>query len=471
MSSPFSKLATAAAIVVVAAATILVLDRSASQAYALGDISAAFDQAQVIHVRGWRYFPRFKMKDGAERPPVAIESWIDLENGRMRQTQVAISQRGVGSSHGISDVNTTITVTESVCDGPYLMTLDHAAKTAAFAGLSEYGRQLMAYRQSRLLWGQLCSQPAQLGHFTKTGQDEIDGVPHDIWQLDSVAGMGGFASGGGVSAGGGGSGGSFVQRPVGAGSQIVPSQSRLWISTASGRLTRAQVLSQTGDGQWTVEQDYSTIDYDVTIPEGTFATEPPEGYTATNSKETAPVMELQSAIARCANLECQVPASFTLGDGSVVVGWQSIDRGSDESQEPLFAGLTFGGSLPKLPIELYGIKPAGASDRMAYAARHLACTSRAGRFTEWTLYVPKATPPASVKYQGYDAISRFNTATPLNGAVGMNVGYGVPVDSAEDFEKWVRGAMAEFGDGPAPADVTYDKVSDLIRQIRTPNRP
>jgi len=472
MSSPFSKLATAAAVVVVAAVTIVVLDRSASRAYALSDISSAFDQAQVVHVQGWRYFPRFKVKDGAERPPVAIESWIDLENGRMRQTQVALSQRGTGSSHGISDVNTTITVIETVCDGPYLMTLDHTAKTATFARLSEYGRQLMAYRQSRLLWGQLCSQPAQLEHFTKTGQDEIDGVPHDIWQLDSVAGMGGFASGGGISAGGGGSnGGGFVQRPIGAGSQIIPSQSKLWISTASGRLTRAQVLSQVGTGRWELEQDYSTIDYDVAIPEGTFATEPPEGYTATNSKETAPVMEPQGTMARCANLECRVLASFTLGDGSVIVGWRSADSGSDESQESLFAGLTFGGSLPRLPIEIFGIKPAGASDRMAYTARHLACTSKSGRFIEWALYVPKNAPPASVKYQGYDAIARFNTATSLNGAVGMNVGYGAPVDSPEDLEKWVRGAMAEFSDGPAPTDVTYDRVSDLIQQVRTSNKP
>jgi hypothetical protein len=472
MNSPFSKLATAAAIVVATALTIVVLDQSTSRAYAISDVSAAFDQAQVIHVQGWRHFPRFKMKDGTERPPIAIESWIDLENGRMRQTQVAISQRAVGSSHGVPGVNTTIGVTEVVCDGPYLMTLDHTAKTATFAQLSEYGRQLMAYRQSRLLWGQLCSQPAQLEQFTKTGREEIDGVPCDIWQLDSVAGMGSFASGGGVSAGGGSrGGGSFVQRTVVSGSQIIPSQSKLWISTAGGRLTRAQVLSQTGNGQWTVEQDYSKIDYDVTIPEDVFATELPDGYTATNPKETAPVMEPQGAMARCANLECQVPASFTLGDGSVIVGWQSLDRDSDESQGSLFANMTFGGSLPKLPIEIFGIRPAGSSDRMAYTARHLAYTSKAGRFTEWALYVPKATPPAGVKYQGYDAISRLNTATSLNGAVGMNIGYGVPVDSAEDFEKWVRGAMAEFSDAGAPADVPYEKVSNLAQQVRTTGKP
>ena len=73
--------------------------------------------------------------------------------------QVAVAQSGRLSSFAPPNVNTTVTVTETVCDGSYLMTLDHNAKTATFTRISDYGRQVMAYRQSRMLWGQLCVQP------------------------------------------------------------------------------------------------------------------------------------------------------------------------------------------------------------------------------------------------------------------------------------------------------------------------
>jgi hypothetical protein len=286
--------------------------------------------------------------------------------------------------------------------------------------------------------------------------------------------MGGFATGSGVNAGVGGSGGGGGSVP-GRVNAMIPTlslQSKLWVSTDNGRLARAQVLSQTQDGQWELEQDYGTIDYDVTIPEDTFATEPPVGYTATNSKETAPVVDLWGPTARCGNLECRVPASFTLGDGSVVVAWRSSDVESEKSQEPLFANAAFGGPLPQLPIELLGIKPAGTPDRMAYKACHLAHTSKAGRLTEWALYVPRSNPPTAVKYQGYDALFRFNVTAAPNGGVGMNVGYGVPIASAEDFEKWVLGAMAELADdGTAPENLTYQKVLDLAHKVRTSAEP
>ena len=474
MRSPFSKLATAATVVLVAAVSIVVLDRSAAPAYALTDLSAAFEQANVIHVEGWQYFPRLPLADdGTARPPVPIRSWIDLENGRMRQMQVAVAQSMHMSAFNPPDVNTTVTVTETICDGSYLMTLDHNAKTATFTRISDYGRQLMAYRQARMLWGQLCVQPAQLEDFVKTGREEIDGSPYDVWQLDNAGGMGGLVFGGGGGAGGGSSSGSGqVQGHIDIEGMIPTLQSRLWLAADSGRLGRAQVLSRIGDGHWQLEQDYHTIDYDVKIPAGTFATEPPAGYTATNSKETAPIMELPRGTVGCGNLECSVLANFTLGDGSVIVAWQSRDHDTEGSQEPLFANLTFGGPLPKLPIEIYSLKPAGGSERSAYTARHLGRTAKAGGFIEWALYVPKTVLPADSKYLSCDALFRFNVATPPSGGMGMTVSAGVPVKTAEEFDKWVRGAMAEFSDNAtAPADVTYPKVSDLAQQTRTPVKP
>ncbi len=471
MKSPFSQLATAAAVVVIAAVTLVVLDRSAAPAYALSDVAAAFDQAHVIHVEGWQYFPRLKQSDGTAMPPVLIRSWIDLENGRLRQAYVAMAQRARMSSSGVPDVNTAITVREMVYNGPYMMTLDHTAKTAVFARMTDYYRQWMIYQKLRMLWDQLCSWPAQLEHFVKVGQDEIDGHPYDIWQLDAANGMGGLVGGGA----GGGGGWSSNGNGSGEGhfAPAIPSlQSRLWVSADTGRLGRAQVLSQTGDGHWELEQDYHTIDYDVPIPARTFDAEPPAGYTALNAKETAPFVPLASGTVVCDNVQCRTFVSFMLNDGSVIVAWQSFVLGATESQEPLFANLAFGGSLPRLPAEIYSLKPAGAPDRTAYVGRHLSYTSQAGRFIEWALYVPKTTPPPNVKYLGYDMLSRFNTATPPGGRIGMTVGSGVAVQTAEDFDQWVRGAMAEFSDsGGPPVDVTYQKVCDLAQQVRTSIKP
>jgi hypothetical protein len=309
-----------------------------------------------------------------------------------------------------------------------------------------------------------------LEHFVKVGQDEIDGHLYDIWQLGAATGMGGLVGG---SAGGGdgwrsdgnGSG-------EGQSAPAIPSfQSRLWVSPDTGRLGRAQVLSQSGDGHWELEQDYHTIDYDVPIPARTFATEPPAGYTPTNSKETAPFVPFASGTVVCDNVQCRTFVSFMLHDGSVIVAWQSCVLGDTESQEPLFADLAFGGPLPKLPAEIYSLKPAGAPDRMAYVGRHLGYTSQAGRFIEWALYVPKTTPPANVKYLGYDMLSRFNSPTP-SGRMGITLGSGVAVRTAEDFDRWVRGAMAELGDnGTVPEHITYQMVCDLARQVRTSIKP
>lgn len=461
MRSPITKLAAAAAIII-ACTTALFFWRSTGSGIALADASTAFDQARVIHVEGWQYFPWNKLSDGTSIRPVDIEWWLDLEKGRMRQTQATIAQSMSMSSTDVADCNTVVTEIETVCDGSYLMTLNHTAKTAAFTRVSDYSRQLMTYRQSRLLWGQLCGRPAQLEHFVKMGRDDIDGNSYDIWQLEAGGGMGNVVGGAGAGGRGWSTGNGSGQGHV---AMAIPSlQSKLWISPNSGRLGRAQVLSKIGDGHWRLGQDYYTIDYDVQIPESTFTTELPAGYTATNSKETAPVMELPRATVRYGSLECSVVASFTLSDGSVIVAWQGCDDEDQGSQEPLFANLTFGGPLPKLPIEIYSLKAVGTSERAAYTARHLGHTSKADQLIEWTLYVPKITPPDNVKYLGYEALWRFNTTTQPSGQIGMTVGYGVPIKTPEDFDKWVRGAMVELSDSAtAPDQVTYQSVSKLIQ--------
>ena len=47
------------------------------------------------------------------------------------------------------------------------------------------------------------------------------------------------------------------------------------------------------------------------------------------------------------------------------------------------------------------------------------------------------------------------------------VDYGILIETAENFDWWVLGAMAELSDdGKAPEDITYQTVLQLAEQIR-----
>jgi len=68
---------------------------------------------------------------------------------------------------------------------------------------------------------------------------------------------------------------------------------------------------------------------------------------------------------------------------------------------------------------------------------------------------------------GYSVLYRFNLDHKPKWIIGLDVGHGIPIETAEDFDAWVRGARAELSDGGTPPpDVTYQKIVDLARQIR-----
>ncbi len=438
MSSPLTKLGAAA--VVIAAVSIVILDRSVTPAYALTDLLTTFDQARVIHVKGRHYFSSSKKPDGAEAPPVEVETdnWIDLGNHCFRYTQTGVSDDDRG--------NVTVRRMETVCNGPYTMLIDPAGKRVGYMRISDLNRELTTYRLSRLAWSQLCGRPDQLADFVKAGRENIGGTAYDIWQLDMAPAAGG--------------GGGALSQPV--------MRFKLWLSADSGRLGRSQRWSPSQDGPWQLEDDYQVIEYDVQPPADTFTLVPPPGYAVANAKETAPLMGLTgSGSASSGAGECSVLVSFTLADGSVVMGWRSSDRSVKGSQEPLLASLVFGGPLPKLPIELFGLKPAGAANGTTYTGYHLAWTRKGNQLIEWSLYVPDGEPPAGVKSLGYDVLYRFNLDPQPKWIIDLNAEYGLPIGNAADFEKCVLGAMAELSDsGTPPPDVTWQKVVDLARRIR-----
>lgn len=425
MTSRYSKFGAVAATVVFAAIATLFLSRS-TPAYAITDLATAFDQVRVIHIKGRYYFPGRRASDGAERAPIETDNWIDVGNHRVRYAQVGDAG-----------------IMETVCNGPYAMMVLHPNKMVGYSRVSELNRELMTYRLSRLAVIQLYGGPEQLAGFVKVGQESMSGTTYDVWQLDTA-------------------------HVPAAGLSSASLRFKLWLTADRGRLVRSQVWSHNRDGQWQLRNDFDTIEYNVEPPAGTFTLEPPPGYTAANSKETAPPMGLmEGGSASSGAAECGTFVSFTLADGSVVLGWRSSDRSTKESQEPLFANRVFGGPLPELPVEIYGLIPFGGGNGTTYIGYHLAWTRKADRLIEWGLYVPDGVPPASVRSLGYRTLCRYHLGPKFMGAVSLNPEYGLPVGNAADFQKYVLGAIAELSDsGTPPSDVTWQKVVDLARQKR-----
>jgi hypothetical protein len=437
MKTRIAKVASVAAVIAVAALALTFWSRFSAPAYAITDLPAQFEQARTIHVQGWHYFPEHTMPDGSPVPPSAIDNWTDVENARSRYTTTALLTGGVDG--------TKVIVSEVVRDGPSWMRIDHGdRRSVTYFHVSEYQQKLGVRQISKLISGQLFGDITQLSNSIVVGAERIDGTACDIWQSDDADG----------------------------------GRWRQWLSADTGRLVRAQFLRKMDSGEWKVATDYSLIEYNVEPPEGTFSLEPPEGYTADNSPQTAYSMDLgKNGLPGFRDEDwyyyCGPKLAFALADGSIVLGWQSFDPMDAEKQAVLFEGVTFGGPLPKLPIEFYALIPDNGSSEPVYAGYHLAFTRKQGRFVEWGLYVPNGTPPADVQETGYEMLYRWNLEFARNFVFEhMPVKPEFTIETAEEFDEWVLGAMAELADGgTAPADVTYQKVIDLAQQVRTSVAP
>jgi hypothetical protein len=409
------------------------LEKLTAPAYAITDLPQLFANATAIHIQGWQYFPGHRMADGKKIPPVEVDNWIDLETSRSRHTGTGLS---------IDGNNIRITLGETVSDGEYEMVLDHTQKTVTFFKISDYKRMLNVHRLSTIIFGQILGEVEQLENFSKVGQEEIDGVEYEIWVGDVTH--------------------SITKQAV---------RFKHWLSPSTGELARTQAWSKVGSDEWELCYDYYEIAREAKLPDQVFLTEVPQGYAAQNTKETATPTKLGGGGFGYSNerydLSLTRQISFTLSDGSVIAGWCSVDSKSESPQQQLFNGLEFGGPLPKLPVEIYALKPAGVTSNITYTGYHLACTRKADAFTEWSIYLPEGNPPPSVKQLGYEVLYRFNLEDQPKWIIGCRYEYGVFVATRQGFEKWVLGAMAELSnDGKVPENVTYETVLQLIEEIR-----
>ncbi len=402
-------------------------------AYGMSDVPELFRKARGIHLQGWLHY---NLTDKDRRvPPMPVERWIDQENARYRITQTTVYA---------DPEQVTFTMREIIVNGEYKLVLNHTDKEAFFYRIGDYQRALETYYRVQDVFGRLFGNIENCVNFTRTGQERINGVTYDIWKYE-------------------------VKDP----GTSHTSRYKYWLSPQTGQSGRFRTWYKNGGEPWRLGHDYDRIERDVPIKEGVFALEVPEGYEAKNTQETAERLALnEQGHIGSGGLVLDPYISFALSDGSVILGWCSVDQESGTSQQGLFKGLELGGALPRLPVEVYALKPSGWAGKTTYPGRHLAYTKKGDRLIEWSLYVPNGPPPGRGRMLGYDLLCRFNVPRAVQSWPGMDVDCGIPVETSEDFETWVSGAMAELSDdGAAPENVTYENVKELIRQIRSSLRP
>jgi hypothetical protein len=402
----------------------------ANVAYGMTDVPGLYKNARVIHLQGWLHY---NLTDkGKKVPKVPLERWIDQENGRIRFTQPSVYA---------DPERVTITMREVIANGQYKMVLNHTDKKAVFYRISDYQRMLQTHHGVQDMFGHLFGNVEIFEDFVKTGREEIDGVTYDVWVCD-------------------------VKKPDSTISRI--DRYKYWLSPATGESGRFQSWYKNGEEPWRLGHDYYKIERDVEIQKDTFALVVPKGYEASNTRETAIPLELdEMGGVGHESLRLDPRISFTMSDGSVVLGWRSVDAESATSQIELFEGLEFGGNLPRVPVEIRALKPSGWPGDTAYIGRHLAHTQKGDMWIEWSLYVPDGLPPKRSEMLDYDVLCGFNPEQQIDHWPSTSVDYGIRIETEEDFNKWVLGAMAELNDeGRSPKQVTYEKVLQLAKEIR-----
>jgi len=420
----------AAVIVIAVVLSIAIFERSVRPAYGIGDMPGLLYSARTLHVKAWSYFPEDTASGQVQRR-VALESWFDLENGLSRIM-----------SAGYNDVpeNTSLVLVESVFDGQYKIRINHSEKTVNFERLSPFQQELYVHQNIRDFVSQMLADPERLDEFNQTGEEVIDGVWYDIWEGEA-------------------------KHPVWHHTWKVKS----WIAPDTGELAHACVWTRRGSGEWSRSYEVEKVQRNVNIPSEVFATEPPAGYELLNTKEAAKIPEFNFGLTcyqKRLTLKVSTKICFTMPDGSVILAWRSEDGESNVSQAEVFENLRAGGSLPKLPIEIYALKSIGGGDTVSYNGRHLCHTIKNGKFYEWSIYVPAQPASARSDFLGYQTIPRFNP--PQDRALfSLPVYDDLQVEDEKQFNKWVVGAMAELSnDSQAPENIVYESVIQLAEQIR-----
>jgi hypothetical protein len=437
MKSKITKLAAAAVIIIAAVLLITILDKSATPAYGITDVPELLKKAKTLHIKGCVFFPDPTSPDKNYRK-LELDYWFDVENGRYRLYKPGGIDKDTGEPKYYPIVS----------DGQFVMNEIHHRpltgqtwKSISFTKLSPYQARLQTYRSSYQFLMRMFGSGNQIQGTIKVGQEEIDGTVFDIWQNEFYL-------------------------DDGRGTKI-----RTWLVPNSGKIGRILFWhkKQKDEPNWRPYFDFDTIELDIVPPPKIFSTKPPDGYKLDNTKETAHISTLGiSPHYRFKVHDLHLHIGFTLSDGSVILGWSCQGKvESSIADLDMFKDLVIGGKLPDLSVKIVGLKPIPRQFDINYSGHHLAYTQKDGNFYEWSLYVPDSQPPERNSLFGYEVNIKFEVDKKKVGTWPRNLSEDLTINSSDDFNTWIHGAMAEFSDdGKAPEGVTYESVLQLARRIR-----
>ncbi|TKJ38080.1 MAG: hypothetical protein CEE38_04790 [Planctomycetes bacterium B3_Pla] len=424
----------AAAMIVVAVLIGVHWFGAGAPAYGITEALELWNNAETVHIKGWKFL---HTGDDTQLEKFPFDIWFDKRNGRFKhwgplftayKTETPRYGLTVSDGQYIMDSFAYINMDTS----GYINSDDNSVPPSVrFTKLSPF--------QQRLRIRTMNPFPAyfanlnQVKGFTKVGREQIKNKTVDIWEGVNITA-----------------------------SHLFSSKKKIWLSPETGEIVRIFTWRNAGKNsvRWVALSDADTIEYDVVPPANCFNTYPPAGHKQTNTKET--VVERELGLFRGADPRFHSCVGFTLKDGSVIYGWHANNE-PNESQAHLFTDLEPGGPLPNLPATVDGLKPWPAEEGITLAGRHLTFTRKNGRFYEWGIYVSDEKVPERNTFGTYRIISKCNFA---NIGIG-NVGQELTINSEQEFDIWVRGAMAELSDdGKAPESVTHKNVLQLAEKLR-----
>jgi len=437
--SRFTKFAAAAVVILVVVFGMTFLDRSSKPAFGMTDVLEFISQAKTLHIRGWRV-ERYGTPPKELKLP--FEYWYDLENGRYRMNYSNMSLGG-----------NEIDYSSRICDGQYIMsegrykpTGDRVHKTINF-------EKVDPAKRINIKWLDWYRKLVQIEGFHKIGQEAIGGERFDIWEGEYNSGVG---------------------------DNIDRVRLQTWLSPETARVGRSKTWRKKDNEDWVQVNEYTTIERNVPLPESIFKTESPAGYETKTAKEdaTVPIRQDRDIYEHTqfgyAPLNYWVEPVFHLNDGSLLACWQSVDAKESRDQSGYFQGLRVGGDLPKLPTEIFALSPEPNVRHMQFIGYHFAFTQKetekGKRWYEWSLFVPDKEPPPVNAVLDYRIQYRLNVnrTTDIDNSVKQ---IAIPdpkhVETEDDFNTFVLGAMAERSDGGlVPEHVTYENILRLAKQLR-----
>lgn len=392
--------------------------------YAMTDIPELLRKAKIIHIAP------IQLHQQTNYP---LETWIDVHNGKMRKTYLCSATGPNGTFRTLQQ--------EYVSDGEFGLDINHTEKWVEFQRLSAYQKRLQAHLDFYEILDQYFGIPKNLEAFTKTSSEFIDGEVFDVWECETES------------------------------VYNYSTKMKCWLAPYSGKIGRFQRWYRNQEKErkqdWRLSEDVR-IERNIAVPEGTFETKPPAGYTLRNTKQTVEVRELRRSHIGDPVFNLTIHAGFMLEDGNIIVAWSSEDKKAKENQAKLFEGLVFGGPLPKLPLELHRLKSAIKGTNAFYVGYHLANTQRKGNYYEWSIYVTDNDPPKRSIFFSLNSVYRLNIApnrrAPGAGSMGWS---SVWIQNKKAFDELVLGAMAELSDaGEAPEHISYERVMELSTKLR-----